>query len=68
MATSQNEFYYKANLKKAINLWLNKITSDDNDLGYISDNIVDNMTEAAWLIIKQNKDLNNYFEGQQMIK
>jgi hypothetical protein len=62
--TSQNEFYYKAELKKAISKWLQKITSDDNDLGYIPDEIEDNMTEAAWLIMKANKDCNNYFEKE----
>lgn len=68
MAVSQSEYHYKAGLKSAIDKWLDKVTINDNDLGYIPDELVDNMTEAAWLIIKQNKDLNNYLEQQNMLK
>lgn len=62
--TSQNEFYYKARLNKAIGKWLDEITNDDNDLGYLPEEIVNTMTDAAWLIIKANKDCNNYFEKE----
>ena len=62
---SQNEFYFKAQLLSKIEEFLSEELGD-HDLGYIPDNIAQNMTEAAWLIIVANKDLNNYFEREKI--
>lgn len=63
----QNEYHYKLKLEKAINKWLESITQDDNELGYMPEEMVKNMTEAAWLVIKQNHDLNQYFLSENII-
>ena len=60
----QNEYYYKSELNNAIETWLEKMTAEDNDFGYIPANMAQNMTEATWLIIKQNIDTNKYFETE----
>ena len=52
----KNEYELKSNLLKAIENWLESETAGENDLGYISDNMTQNMAEAAWIIYKQNKD------------
>lgn len=60
----QNEFYYKSLLANAINKVMEEITNDENELGYISENMTAHMTEAAFLILKQNMDTNEYFNKE----
>ena len=67
MENLQNEFYYKSLLQNKIAAFLEEVTLEDNELGYISDNMVSNMTEAAWLVLKQNVDTNRYFEKEGML-
>ena len=61
---TQNDYYYKKLLQNKIDEFLAEVTQDENELGYISENMNINMTEAAWLIIKQNFDTNKYFNEQ----
>lgn len=63
----QNEYHYKLKLEKSLNKWLESITQDDNELGYIPDEMVKNMTESAWLIVKQNYNLNQYLVKENAI-
>jgi len=60
----QNEFYYKSKLNNAISKFIEEITLDDNELGFISENMTLIMTEAAWLIVKQSVDTNDYFNSE----
>lgn len=68
MENLQNEFYYKSLLQKKITEFIEEVTQDDNELGWISENMEITMTEAAWLIVKQNVDTNNYFKKEGMLK
>lgn len=60
----QNEYHYKKKLESAIDKFINQITNEDNELGWIPDGLVMNMTEAAWLILKQNIESNKFIEQQ----
>jgi len=64
MSNLQNEFYYKSLLVRKIEEFVSDITSEENELGYISENMVSHMTESAWLILKQNVDTNEYFNKE----
>jgi hypothetical protein len=68
MTNIQNEFYYKSLLHNKIEKFINEVTKDDNELGWISNNMVANMTEAAWLVIKQSIDLTDYLETEGVVK
>jgi hypothetical protein len=68
MDNLQNEYYYKNLLSVKMSEFIEEITQDDNELGWISENMESNMTEAAWLIVKQNVDTNNYFKKEDMLK
>lgn len=61
----QNEYYYKLKLGKLIDKYLDDITSEDNELGWIPDEMSKNMAEAAWLILKQNVETNEFIEIQK---
>ena len=63
----QNEYHYKLKLKTAISKFLESITQDDNELGYIPSEMENNMTEAAWLILKQNYNLNKVLESENIV-
>lgn len=60
--TTENDYYYKNQLKAAIDDCLNKDFYDDAEFGYVPPELVDNMVEAAWLILKHNKDANRYIK------
>ncbi len=60
----QNEYYYKLKLASVIDKFVNEITNEDNELGWIPEQLVNNMTEAAWLILKQNAETNQFIETQ----
>lgn len=64
----QNEYYYKNKLENVIEKYINDITKDDNEFGFISNDMARNMTEAAQLILKQNKSTNEYFEKEDLLK
>lgn len=64
MARSQNETYFKAKLFSNINRFLDKATEGDNDLGYIPDGLVQRMTDAAYEILQQNKDTQDWLEKE----
>lgn len=68
MENLQNEYYYKSLLSNAISKFIDKITVDENELGYISENMISHMTEAAWLILKQSVDTNIYFKKENLLK
>ncbi len=63
---SQNEYYYKNRLLTKMNEFIDKDLSDDHDLGYLSENLAVHMAEAAYLILKQNQDVNEYIEKNQV--
>lgn len=53
----ENEYYYKHELEKAIDKVVAEIAEDNaSNLGWVPENMVRNMTEAAWLILKQSKE------------
>lgn len=65
---SQNEFYYKSKLVAKMEEFIGKELSDDHDLGFLSDNLAINMAEAAYLVLKQNKDVNDYMDQNSLLK
>ena len=67
MRNLQNEFYYKNLLQIKIAEFITEVTEGDNELGYLSENIDGNMTEAAWLILKQSIDTSDLFESEGML-
>ena len=58
MSVLEKEYQYKHLLFEKISKFVCEITLKDHEIGIISNNMIHNMTEAAWLIVKQNIDSN----------
>lgn len=65
---NQNDFKHKSILQEKIAAAIEEITMEDNDFGWMPDNVEITMTEAAWLILEQNRQLNNWLESQGYLK
>lgn len=50
----QNEYYFKAILRKKMDEFLNEALCGDHDMGWIPEGIENAMTDAAWIILSQN--------------
>lgn len=61
---TQSENYYKAKLSKQIDKFLTEATKGDNDLGWIDPNLVENMTNSAWLILKSSMDVQDFLTSE----
>lgn len=65
----QNEHFYRQELENKIEEWLDEMLADgDHEFGYVSDNLVENMANAAWSVISQNTDSNNFFKKEGLFK
>lgn len=64
----QNEYYFKSILRKKISEATEQMFTDNHDMGWIPENIEDGMTEAAWLILSQNKATNDWLEKEGHLK
>lgn len=47
---------------------MEEMTQEENDFGWFSDNVEVTMTEAAWLIIENNRQLNDWLKNQGYLK
>jgi hypothetical protein len=65
---NSNDYKLKDILKSKIAEAMEEMTQDDNDFGWIPDDIEITMTEAAWLILEHNKQLNQWLTGQGYLK
>lgn len=63
----QNEYYLKAQLAAKISEFIEE-ECGDGDFKYISENMESHMVEAAWLIVKQNIDTNNFLEKEGFLE
>lgn len=67
MANS-NDYKAKDILRNKISQAIEELTQDDNDFGWLPDNVEVTMTEAAWLIIEHNRQLNEWLKEQGYLK
>jgi hypothetical protein len=67
MANS-NDYKLKDCLRQKIAEAIEEMTADDNYFGWIPDDVEVTMTEAAWLILEQNRQLNNWLKDQGYLK
>lgn len=54
-------------LMKKIEAFIDELP-EDNHLGYISDELTELMTDAAWSVLMAQHDIQNYYAEQDMIK
>ena len=59
-----NEYYYKSELESVINDFLEKETMNESDFGWMSNNLAKNMADAAFAVLKQNLDVNDFFKEE----
>lgn len=64
----QNEYYYLSALEQNIEDFLQKETLDDNEFGWVPENIARRMAEAAFAVLRSNKELNDYLDKEGLIK
>lgn len=57
----QNENYYKSQLEKKIEEFLTE-EADDNDFGWVGDNLSKLMADAAFAVLAASKDVQDYIE------
>lgn len=62
------ELELKTQLQQRIEDWLDDVVLSDHDFGWISENIVSHMTDAAFNVLLSNKDLNNFMKQQDLLK
>lgn len=60
----QNEYYYLSELELAMSEFLDKEHSENSAFGWVPPNISRRMAEAAWAVLKNNKELNDYLVEQ----
>lgn len=65
---SSIDYKFKDILRGKISEAIEEITEGDNDFGWISDGIEVTMTEAAYLILEHNRELNNWLKKQDYLK
>lgn len=63
----QNEYYYLSCLESKMDDFINEEYADSN-FGYLPDNIQKRMAEAAYAVLKNNHELNQYLEREGIIK
>jgi hypothetical protein len=66
--SNTNDYRLKDVLKSKIAEAIEEMTADDNDFGWIPDGVEVTMTEAAWLILEQNRQLNIWLTKQEYLK
>jgi len=64
----ENEYYYRNQLQGIMETFIENETTDHSDFGWLSNDIAKNMADAAFIILKQNLDLNKFFKENDMIK
>lgn len=64
----RNEYYYKQELENLMEHFIDKETDNQSDFGWVSNNLARNMANAAFAVLKQNLDLNDYFTKEDMLK
>lgn len=65
---SSTDYKLKDILRTKISEAIEEMTQDDNDFGWMPDNIEVTMTEAAWLIIENNRQLNEWLKNEGYLK
>lgn len=65
---SSTDYKLKEILRAKMAEAIEEMTQDDNDFGWMPDNIEITMTEAAWLIVENNRQLNQWLEAQGYLK
>jgi len=64
----QNEWYYKSELSIVIQDWLDKETLEENEFGFISSDLANHMTEAAFSVLKYGSSLSVAIVEQDLLK
>lgn len=62
----ENEYYYLNVLENKMQEFLEE-ESGENDFGYVPDNIQRRMAEAAFAVLKNNRELWDYLEKEGLI-
>jgi len=65
---NSNDYKFKDILKSKIAEAVEEMTADDNDFGWLPDDVEVTMAEAAWLILYQNRNLNIWLTSQGYLK
>ena len=63
----QNEYYYLNALENKMQEFIEE-ESGESDFGYVADNLVRRMAEAAFAVLKNNREINDYFLKEDMLK
>lgn len=63
----QNEFYYLNNLEVAMQNFLEEEGNNDNELGWVPDELSRNMAIAAFTVLKHNYHLNEFMKKEGII-
>lgn len=63
----ENEYYYRNELEKLIDKWIEKETLTDNELGYIAKDLAKRMADAAFSVLQYGVSLNEFFKEENMI-
>ena len=67
MTTLEKE-QLKAKLTEKMNEFIEEVTQDDNEIGWLPDNIDSLMSDAAFSVIQTVTVTNQYFKDQDMLK
>lgn len=62
----ENEYYYLAELESRMIDFINDEVQD-GEAGWLPDNISRRMAEAAFAVLKNNKELSDYFKEQELL-
>lgn len=62
----KNESYYKAELESLIHDWIERETLEDNEFGFIGDDIEIRMAEAAFAVLAYGRSVSDYLEKEQL--
>lgn len=67
MTTLEKE-QLKAKLTEKMNEFIEEVTQDDNEIGWIPDNIEALMSDAAFSVLQTVTATNQYFKDNEMLK
>ncbi len=59
--------YYRNELERQMEKFVEAELGDDHEFGYLSENLQRRMADAAWTVLLQNKEVNDYFKEQGML-
>ncbi len=63
----ENEYYYRNELEKNMQSFLDKETKKENEFGWIDNNLAKRMADASFAVLQTSVELNEFLKREDIL-